>query len=93
MAVASGPEAVHEHIGPGADLIVPLANGEPVALLDAIEAHAAHLHGVNVHQMHALHDRRYLHGAFGDRLRHVSYFLSHVTRPCFEAGTNRSRPQ
>ena len=87
MAVASGPEAVLEHIGPGADLIVPLANGEPVALLDAIEAHADHLHGVNVHQMHALHDRRYLHGAFGDRLRHVSYFLSHVTRPCFEAGT------
>ena len=87
MAVASGPEAVLEHIGPGADLIVPLANGEPVALLDAIEAHADHLHGVKVHQMHALHDRRYLHGAFGDRLRHVSYFLSHVTRPCFEAGT------
>jgi hypothetical protein len=37
--------------------------------------------------MHALHDRRYLHGAFGDRLRHVSYFLSHVTRPCFQRGT------
>ena len=37
--------------------------------------------------MHALHDRPYLHGAFGDRLRHVSYFLSHVTRPCFHAGT------
>ena len=37
--------------------------------------------------MHALHDRPYLHGAFGDRLRHVSYFLSHVTRPCFRAGT------
>ena len=27
--------------------------------------------------MHALHDRPYLHGACGDRLRHVSYFLSH----------------
>ena len=37
--------------------------------------------------MHAVHDRPYLHGAFGDRLRHVSYFLSHVTRPCFRAGT------
>ena len=24
---------------------------------------------------------------YGDRLRHVSYFLSHVTRPCFRAGT------
>lgn len=28
-----------------------------------------------------------MHAEFGDRLRHVSYFLSHVTRPCFQAGT------
>ena len=87
MDEAVEPEALMEHIGPGADLIVPLANGEPVALLDTIEAHAGRLEGVRVHQMHALHDRPYLHGAFGDRLRHVSYFLSHVTRPCFRAGT------
>src|SRR5262245_18954668 len=87
MSVASRPEAVLEHIGPGADLIVPLANGEPVSLLDAVEAVADGLVGVRVHQMHAVHDRRYLHGVFGDRLRHVSYFLSHVTRPCFRAGT------
>jgi acyl-CoA hydrolase len=85
--LTSPPEAVLDHIGPGADLIVPLANGEPVSLLDAVEANADRLDGVKVHQMHALHDRPYLHGAFGDRLRHVSYFLSHVTRPCFQAGT------
>ena len=41
---------------------MPLANGEPVSLLDAIEAHADRLDGVRVHQMHALHDRPYLHG-------------------------------
>ena len=87
MTVASHPEAVLEHLTPGADVIVPLANGEPVSLLDAIEAHADRLDGVRVHQMHAVHDRPYLHGAFGDRLRHLSYFLSHVTRPCFLAGT------
>jgi acyl-CoA hydrolase len=87
MAEASRAEAVLEHIGRGADLIVPLANGEPVSVLDAVEAAATDLDGVTVHQMHAVHDRPYLHGAFGDRLRHVSYFLSHVTRPCFEAGT------
>ena len=87
MTVASQPEAVLEHLAPGADIIVPLANGEPVSLLDAIEADADRLDGVRVHQMHAVHDRPYLHGAFGDRLRHVSYFLSHVTRPCFRAGT------
>ena len=86
-ADATTAEAVLEHIGVGADLIVPLANGEPVTVLDALEAAAEGLDGVRVHQMHALHDRRYLHGAFGERLHHLSYFLSEITRPCFRAGT------
>ncbi len=81
------PEAVLDLVRPGADLVVPLANGEPTAVLDALEAGADALQQVRVHQMHALHDRPYLHGAFGDRLRHVSYFLSHVTRPAYWEGT------
>lgn len=81
------PDDVIRHVAPGTDIVVPLANGEPVTLLDAIERHASELDGVRIHQMHALHDRRYLAGEFGDRLRHVSYFLSHVTRPHFRAGT------
>ncbi|NLV54614.1 MAG: acetyl-CoA hydrolase/transferase family protein [Acidimicrobiales bacterium] len=81
------PEAVVDLLTPGADVIVPLANGEPTLVLDAIEAAADRLDGVRIHQMHALHDRPYLHGAHGDRLRHVSYFLSHVTRPAYWAGT------
>jgi acyl-CoA hydrolase len=80
---AGPPEDVVAHVEDGADLIVPLANGEPVALLDAIEAAAPSLHGVRVHQMHALHDRPYLHGTVRDHLLHVSYFLSPVTRPAF----------
>lgn len=76
-----------DHVLDGGDIILPLANGEPVTLLDAVEAGADRMSGVRVHQMHALHDRRYMRGEFGDRLRHVSYFLSHVTRPCFRAGT------
>jgi acyl-CoA hydrolase len=76
-----------DHLRPGSDIIIPLANGEPVMLLDAIERAADDLSGVRVHQMHVLRDRPYLHGAFGDRLRHVSYFLSHVTRPCYQANT------
>jgi acyl-CoA hydrolase len=82
---AAGPEAVLEHIGPGADLIVPLANGEPRTVLDAV-AGAANLDGVRVHQMHCLHDRPYLHGEGAGGLRHVAYFLSHVTRPRFHEG-------
>ncbi|MBK9970827.1 MAG: acetyl-CoA hydrolase/transferase family protein [Actinobacteria bacterium] len=86
---AESAEALLAHIHPHSDLIVPLANGEPSLLLDTVEAAAARgdLEGVTVHQMHALSDRPYLHGAYGDRLRHVSYFLSHVTRPCYLAGT------
>ena len=37
--------------------------------------------------MHALQERPYIHGAFGDRLRHVSYFLSAATREAFWAGS------
>lgn len=83
------PDAIAELIEPGTQLVVPLANGEPTAVIDALEAAAAAeaIDGVRVHQMHAVHDRPYLHGAYGDRLRHVSYFLSHVTRPLFAAGT------
>ena len=79
-------EAVLDHIGAGTDLIVPLAAGEPLGLLDAIEAAAATLEGVTVHQMHALAERGYLDGRYGSRLRHVSYFLSPVTRPHYHAG-------
>ncbi|HWM18777.1 MAG TPA: acetyl-CoA hydrolase/transferase C-terminal domain-containing protein [Ilumatobacteraceae bacterium] len=79
------PQDVLALIEDGADLIVPLANGEPVSVLDAIEADAARFRGVRVHQMHALHDRPYLHGACRDNLLHVSYFLSPVTRPAFHA--------
>ncbi len=86
-ALALGePDDVLAHVEPGADLIVPLACGEPPALLDALEAHAGQLDGVRVHQMHALAERDYIRGRFGDRLRHVSYFLSNATREAYWAG-------
>jgi acyl-CoA hydrolase len=77
------PTGVLGHIRDGDDLIVPLANGEPVSLIDAIEAAAERREGVRIHQMHALHDRPYIHGKARDHLLHVSYFLSPVTRPAF----------
>ena len=85
------PADIVDIVTPGTHLIVPLANGEPTAVLDAIEdaaaAGAPNIDAIRVHQMHVLHDRRYLAGTFGDRLKHISYFLSHVTRPHFAAGT------
>ncbi|HEX2850052.1 MAG TPA: acetyl-CoA hydrolase/transferase C-terminal domain-containing protein [Acidimicrobiales bacterium] len=74
------------HVGSGADVVVAIANGEPVGLLDALEANAGRLRNVRIHQMHALHERRYIWGELGDHLRHVSYFLSHVTRKPFLEG-------
>lgn len=72
---------------PGADLIVPLANGEPRLLLDTLEENAHRLERVRVHQMHALRNRAYIRGEFGSRLRHVSYFLSDATRDAYRNGT------
>lgn len=70
----------------GADLIVPLANGEPAAVLDALEDHADQLERVRIHQMHPLRTRRYMQGEFGDHLRHVSYFLSAADRQAYWDG-------
>ncbi len=70
----------------GADVVVPIANGEPVKLLDALEQRAGDLTDVHIHQMHALRDRPYLHGHCKGHLEHVAWFLSHITRPAFQAG-------
>jgi acyl-CoA hydrolase len=86
-APAAGPaDAVLDHVSDGADIIVPLANGEPVTVIDALEAEAKRFTGMRIHQMHALHDRPYLHGDRREHLLHVSYFLSHVTRSAFHEG-------
>ena len=80
------PEDVLDLLPAGADVIVPLANGEPVSLVTALDGHADRLDEVTVHQMHVLHDHPYLHGARKPHLTHRSYFLSHITRPAFAAG-------
>jgi acyl-CoA hydrolase len=79
-------EAVLDHVEPGADLIMPNANGEPAKLIDVLEEHAEELQGVRVHQMHALRERRYINGEFGDHLRYVSYFLAPASRKAYLAG-------
>jgi acyl-CoA hydrolase len=79
-------EHVLDHLRDDARIVVPLANGEPVGLLDVVEDGAAAFRGMTVHQMHALHDRAYLSGDRREHLRHVSYFLSEVTRPHFHTG-------
>jgi acyl-CoA hydrolase len=67
------------------NVIVPLAAGEPRTIIDAIDDAGDTLERVRIHQMHALYEHPYLRGVHGDRLRHVSYFLSPITRPYFQA--------
>jgi hypothetical protein len=57
------PEDLLRHVGPQTDVILPLANGEPVGLMDTLEEHADALEGLRAYQMHAaaraaLHPRR-----------------------------------
>jgi acyl-CoA hydrolase len=84
---ASDADSIAARIEDGSAIIVPIANGEPVSLVAALDRRGSSVRDLTVHQMHALHDHPYLHGAHGDRMRHLSYFLSHVTRPAFRAGT------
>lgn len=78
-------DAVVTHIGPGAELIVGVANGEPVTVIDAIEAGSDQLIDVRVHQMLPVRDRPYFHGQ-RPSLRHVSWFLSPHLREPFRNG-------
>lgn len=73
-------------VADGANVVVGMANGEPVAAVEALEREHLRLDGVRLHQMHALHRHPYIDGACGDHLRHVSYFLSAVTREAHDAG-------
>ena len=84
-ATRRAPAAVLDHLGPGANVVVGAANGEPMALVDAIEAGGDRLEGVRLHQMLATRERPYMNGEVPG-LRHVSYFLSPANRAAFRAG-------
>ena len=83
----SGPEAVLDHIEPGADLVAGAANAEPVTVLDAIEDAAEGLERVRLHRMFPLRDRRYIDGKVPN-LRHVSWFLSPHDKDAFHGKAN-----
>lgn len=83
MTKKLNPEEVIGLIGKGADIIIPIANGEPVKLLDILEENADQLQDVKIHQMLALRERRYIKGELA-QLKHVSYFLSGATRKVYQ---------
>ncbi len=77
-----GPEAVLDHIEPGADVVIGVGNAEPVTVLDAIEQRAEQLRDVRIHRMLPLRDRRYIDGEVPN-VRHVSWFLSPHDKDAF----------
>ncbi len=83
MSKKLSAEQLIDLIEPGADIIVPIANGEPTRLLDLMEEHAGQLSEVKIHQMLALRERAYIRGEI-EGLRHVSYFLSGATRNVYQ---------
>ena len=69
-----------------ADIIIPIANGEPIHLLNMLEGNYTKLHKVKIHQMLALQERDYILGEMKGYLSHVSYFLSGATRRAYRDG-------
>jgi acyl-CoA hydrolase len=78
---------VLSHIRSGTDLIVPVLNGEPHTVIDALEANADQLENVRIHQMDPSRERPYIRGEFPGRLEHVSYFLGLGSRKAYWNGT------
>ena len=83
LAAPNSPEDVLMHVPPGADLIVPPAAGEPVTLLDTLEANHGQLEEVRIHRMWAARERAYIRGEFGGHLRHVDQFLGEASRQAY----------
>lgn len=69
-----------------ADLIIPLANGEPDFILSAIDENPQMYSSLRIHQMLELHDRNYMKGLY-PHIRYRSYFLNGFSRKAFMNGT------
>ncbi|MET0187480.1 MAG: acetyl-CoA hydrolase/transferase C-terminal domain-containing protein [Pseudonocardia sediminis] len=83
---AAATARLRELVPDGADLIVPIGQGEPTTVMDLLEEIAPQCHGVRVHRMDPFVERRYIRGEFGDRLRHVDYYLGPGSRQAYWDG-------
>lgn len=79
-------EALVDQLPDGANVVLPIANGEPVTLMDELEARAERLRNVRIHQMHALRERGYISGAYKGHLEYVAWFLSPIARKAYHEG-------
>ncbi|MGL6234352.1 MAG: acetyl-CoA hydrolase/transferase family protein [Segniliparus sp.] len=86
MIGSIAPERLLDFLEPGMDVIVPILAGEPESLIDAMEAGNERLSGVRIHRMDPYKERAYIRGEFGDRLRHVDYYLGPGSRQAYWDG-------
>lgn len=86
LALDDAARRLLELVPAGADVIVPIGQGEPLTLLDLLEEHADELEGVRVHRMDPFVERPYIRGEFGDHLRHVDYYLGPGSRQAYRDG-------
>jgi acyl-CoA hydrolase len=68
------------------DIIIPLGNGEPDAVLSAIDEHPDLFSSLRIHQMLELRDRKYMHGAY-PHIRYITYFMNSFARKAYLNGT------
>lgn len=87
LSVDDARDLLRRLVPPGSDVIVPIGQGEPLTLLDLLEEIAPELDGVRVHRMDPFVERAYIRGEFGDRLRHVDYYLGPGSREAYRNGT------
>lgn len=66
-----------------ADIIIPIGNGEPNELLNAIDQDATRFRGVHIHQMLELRDRGYINGLYPEHVRYTSYFMGAFARKAY----------
>ena len=86
LSLDAAGERLLELVPAEADLIVPLAQGEPATLLDLLEERAEALDRVRIHRMDPLVERRYIRGELGEHLRHVDYYLGPGSRQAYWDG-------
>jgi len=79
------PEAVLEWVEPDMDVIVGLANAEPVRTIDAFEAAAetGRLRDVRLHQMMPMRPRRYIEGELPGSIAERTKRLIAIAHPNF----------
>lgn len=70
----------------GADIIIPLGNGEPDALLSEIDTHLDSFSSLKFHQILELKDRKYMHKIY-PHIEYHSYFMNGYARKAFYDGT------